>query len=339
MNRSVFLVSLFLTTLAVACGSSSPDEVGEQVGAPIPTLIVERESGVPELTPEWRVGQSWEFELVKTRQRSTSGVLTSDASSTSVVLIEVLEANENGFLIGYTLKSIDIPSSGSAEGDALVRDLAEVTVDLTFEVIVGKDAVIEGIKNLIEISAAVNTAIEKVIEIFAIHSTPAELASIEAVYDQVRDTFTSEEGIITSSLPELNLLLLPFGWDMTVGELYEVDNVLPNPLGGPPIDAVAIVELTDLVPGDNRYTFSWTQILAGPQAEQSIIESIRNLAEATGNDLEGFDAQTVVGLERRDNGRFELDLSDWTVLELEFTEETRIQDQSRLNSTRMRLLK
>jgi hypothetical protein len=308
--------------------------VPTQVPTPTPTAVALVEQ--INLTPQWFVGQKWNYELAKMQTRDSGAGTIRNLGSASVIEIEILEANPDGYVLGYTLKSVELPDTGQIQGDDLLNDLAELTIDLTYEIEVSAEAVILGIRNFDEIKTIVNTGIDQVVEAVQISASPGESAELQVLFDQIRANYASENEILAFGLPELNLFLLPFGWDVDIAEVYEIEDALPSPLGGPPIPANALFEVLDPVPADTQYTFNWSQGFSGPLAEQALFESLMILSLQIDGPQPTFD--DVRGIERQDNGTFVIDVEDWTLTGLAFDQQVTNQDTAITDTTELTLL-
>ncbi len=288
------------------------------------------------LEPQWVVGQSWDYAATKTRFRRTGNIVTSDVSSVSTVNVEVLDADEQGFVIGFTITGIDVPPTGNLEADAFAKELAELNVGLTYEVSLYYDATVSGIRNLDEVIASLEMTVEKVKAFALADVSPSQRSESEQLLDQLLSNFSTEEGILTFGLPELNLFLLPFGWDLETNTEYEFDNVLPNPLGGPNIPSLALVELTVPESPDDLYQFYWEGGFSGRESEELFLEALQALLDQSGGGV--ATVADIHGIERVDRGRFTIDASTWTLTEFEFSEQVSIQNRFGVDVTKFELL-
>lgn len=320
--------------------SPTPTAVATPVTTATPTLTPTPFSAQPvsvNLAPQWVVGQSWDYELNRTKQRLNSGAVVSSNTSSSEVNIEVIDATTDGFVLGYTLVSTHLPSTGDAATDALLSGLAEITVGVTFEIEVGVDAVSQGIRNFDEIAPVFESLFSSLSELLTANASQADIENIESAIEVSSASFSTEEGVLTTGLPEIVLFLLSFGWELELGELYEVDDVLPTPFGGPPISVIAYIDLTDPDPGDSLFTFSWSQGFEGEEAEQALLDSLRLLAAQVGGAEPSI--ESVRGISRRDEGEFRIDTETWTLQELSFSQVVSIQSISDVDVTEMVLLR
>ncbi len=288
------------------------------------------------LAPKWAAGQSWGYKLVKSQERRIGSVTTSNNTSTSIVNIEILEVTGLGFVIGYTLKSIELPATGVLLADLLARDLAELTIDITFEIEVNSEAIMVGLRNFEEIKASIEASLDRLSEAIELTASPEEVEALQVLFDQIRGTYSTEIGVLSFGLPEMSLFFTPFGWDLEIGELYQLEDTLPAPLGGPPVPAVAHFGVTDPDPSDSIYTFNWTQGFAGRAAEQAIFESLLILSLQTGGTQPTF--EDVRGIERQDEGVFTLDTENWSLTDLRFLQYVTNQGSTVLDSTEFSLL-
>jgi hypothetical protein len=274
--------------------------------------------------------------VTATREDRDGGTLTALAASTSTINIEVIEASSEGFILGYTLTSIELPSSGDLEANERARQIAELTVGLTFEIEVSDFATMEGIRNFDEVAPAIEASVQVVLETVRQDSDPEEFAAFEAAFGQILSAYATEEGVLTSGVPHMSFFLMPFGWDIETAALYEVDNELPNPLGGPAIPALAYIEVNDSDEAEGEIIFTWTQELSGPEAEAALLETMRALIAQLGGDEPTL--EDIRGITRQDDGEFVIDTTTWTLLNLSFTQASNIQGRSRTERTGFSLL-
>ncbi len=208
------------------------------------------------LEAHWRQGDVFHFERVKSRKKTKAGKVTLKSTARSDLEINVVSADEGGFVVSWKLgeTKFDDPSQ---EEDPLVQNLTNVYDGCRVELRLDCDANVVGVRNWKELKEVSERSLEVVIrplqdkginEAF-VAKLRSELASRVSTKQQIEQYWTREPG----------LFFLAVGREYEPGKPTEYEDELPNPLGGEPIPSRARFALREYDKKSGLARVTWTQ--------------------------------------------------------------------------------
>ncbi|HVF65844.1 MAG TPA: hypothetical protein VNE58_17810 [Casimicrobiaceae bacterium] len=277
--------------------------------------IVLAQTVVVEPAKQWKVGDEVRYERVKMRSDSNAA---KPASGRTHIAIKVIEANASGFLVAwrYGRSASDSPSPAAAEA---IEQMQQMIEGLEYVLELKPSGELSALRNWQEVRDKALALVDKVMP-------PAASATHKHAVAQTKALFATREGVQNVLLREVQLFFMLYGWQLDVGESKSHDELLPNPLGGPPLPAIATVRVTSL-DGDMamlRYTLAFDRAKAG----KIIADSLAAVAKRMGKPTDDL-AKVASSLEVNDEAELAFDVKSRWPQKLTHERVSRIGDRSR----------
>lgn len=192
--------------------------------------------GVVEIVPRWKAGETRTYERVKSRRRTRGGKEVSKGSGRGVVEVTVVEANEDGYLVRWSLGETK-PDDPRAARDPMVREVSKIVDGMAVVLEVGRDASISGVRNWKELKGSADAMMD------AMTRDPKapglDAAAMGKVREAVASMFATKEQIEQLFAREPQMFFVSSGRDYSPGRPIEYEDQLPNPWGAIPSPAAA----------------------------------------------------------------------------------------------------
>ena len=178
----------------------------------------------------WSLGDSYNFQVTKVKQRYKEGNLTKNDSTVYVANWQVVDSTETMYRIKWTyetdLKKYKLPEN-------ILNGLSKYS---TTEVVYTTSEVGEfkEIENWEEISKKMTSLFSELISEGG-QGDAALSAELEKAFKPMMAMYSSKEGIEQLVFKELMLFHFPFGLEYPKDEVIEYEDKLPNMMGGSPI--------------------------------------------------------------------------------------------------------
>lgn len=189
----------------------------------------------------WKDGDSYDYHVTKIKRKMTDGNITRDDSVTYTANFKVINAKESGYTIEWQYKT-DLMGLGISE--ELTKKYSKYAQT---KVIYETDDVgaFKQVLNWKEISQMMDAIVSEFIS-----STYKDKKEQEQMYKTISpllSVYGSKEGIEQIALKELQYFHFPMGYEFSVTDTLEYQDLLPNLLGGDPIhgDARIFVKHVD----------------------------------------------------------------------------------------------
>lgn len=245
----------------------------------------------------WQVGDIVSYDVRREKTGDQSGTLSFQLT------IRVLEASDTGYLLDCQYSHLELhgpmPTNLSERElhnrimtamDGL-RVLARASELGEFIGVVNKEEVQEHADNLFR-------------EMLGTIPYPELRERLEQTFKAV----IIPEIMEASAVQDVGILLFPFGVSLTLNEKVSGQTELPNPLGGPPIPAKQVVELTQLDPRTAKATI----VIDQRMDPESFGEMMETLVQRMGIDMEAEDRselrKVLQSMKVEHHMLFELDL-------------------------------
>ncbi len=251
------------------------------------------------IVPRWRPGETRIYELVKSIQKTTQGKSKHQGSSRSRVEISVIEAGENGYLIGWTIQETELDDLKTAR-DPIVRQITDIMRGWKALIELDAQATATGLRNWRELQSRGKQILE------LMTGDPKRLGIEPSVINQVRtqveSMFASREQVEELYLRDMGVFFLPLGRSYPRHRTIEYKDELPNPLGGESLPRRGKLKLTSYDEKTGRAAVTWTQTVDSEAAMRIMLDTMRNLGEKVGSpipDMKNVEA-IVKAVERRE---------------------------------------
>ena len=231
-----------------------------------------------DLAPHWKVGEHVDYVLAKHGVITAGSQVQVDTTNTTPVHIDVLKADADGFVIGWTQGETQFDATAAASMNPVMKKMAGLMVGHPLKLRLDRNGQLQEVVNW--------EAIRDLGDVFA-HDVTDMLAQsgVDATHRmqataQIHAMFASEQGVRGAATREVRLLLLPLGHAYDRSRPVQVDVVAPDPTGAGDVKAPRRVELKG-DPGA-KATLHWSQPNAGASVTgDAVIDVATGWAEAT----------------------------------------------------------
>lgn len=184
--------------------------------------------------------------------------------------VTIIDSSTSGYTIRWTYKNYDYQTNNK-----FTEKLMKIAQDMSIIYKTDELGVFQEIVNFEEIKSI----IDKSIDTLAIEFK--DIPNLDAILQQVRQTFTTKEAIETVGINEIRYFHTPFGAMYDINTTYNSETKLPNLYGGEPFDAS--IE-SEIVVVDTSNLSSVVKIFTTVDSEQltnATFEYFKSVAKAT----------------------------------------------------------
>ncbi len=278
------------------------------------------------LMPHWKKGETRRYTMVKGR-RKTQGATVVSGKGTTPIRIEVLDANDAGYLIGWTAGETRLEDPDQA-ADPFARAMVDITKDVTIVLQLDSRTRLTGIRNWRQLQAIAYKAVDMGME--AGKKDGMDEATAAKIRRQVLAMFATRQQIELFFTRSTQLFFAPLGLEYPVERPLEYDDKLPNPLGGEPLPVRASFTLEKVDAASDTAVVVWRQEV-DPVAGARILEkAIKDMAGRLGKSIPP--GETLDFLNVKDAASFTLYLSSGWPRRLSHTRTTIIAEASQEDS-------
>jgi hypothetical protein len=232
-----------------------------------------------ELLPKWNAGEIWKYEMKKSRQRIKGGKTIMDVGTRTRVEIEVLQADEKGFVLRWTQGGTAFDNPEHAK-NPVVRAMVDLVKDLKIELVVDKEGSLEGVRNWRDLKKKTF----EILELMTAEMTKAGVpkATVDGIRGMVEPLVSSEESIALFFTREPGLLLVPLGHVYSPGKTIPFIDEVPNPFGGDSFPTKSVIKLERIEAGTGNATIRMKQTLDPAQLNRILEKTMNDLARRVG---------------------------------------------------------
>ncbi|MFK7757338.1 MAG: hypothetical protein AB8B53_10450 [Flavobacteriales bacterium] len=188
----------------------------------------------------WSLGDSFVYEVEKTSVKMNDGVITENDTTRYTATFSVVDSTSATYTVSYAIKN-DFPSQfGSGEIPEALKKFEEITL----LILTDEFGSFKEIKNWEEVSEKLNNMTNLVVASF-VEAGLIKESETEAVLKGILATMVSQQAIEQLAFQEIQLMLFPFGAELSTEELV-YEELLPNVFGGDPIRADSRLNISDI---------------------------------------------------------------------------------------------
>lgn len=207
-----------------------------------------------DLPADWEIGEIRKYEIVKSRETTRSGKLVKGTGTTPLD-IEVLEANDTGYLIGWKFGPTSIEDQQAAK-DPLTQQMAQIMAGFQIQLEVDRAPAVAGVRNWQAFKAKIDETFELTAKVM--RNAGRDEATIKKVIEQSKSMFASQDQINAFLTRDAQMFFFVLGGSYSTEE-FHYDDVLANPFGGEPIPTKGTLRLKEL--NDDNAVIAWSQTI------------------------------------------------------------------------------
>jgi hypothetical protein len=217
--------------------------------------------------------------MAQTRRRIYGGKGAVQSASRTEVNLEVVSADEQGYLLAWTLGETKIDSPRQAQ-NIVASHMANLLRGYQIQLEIDKSGVITGVKNWRELQQTSSKIVDALTaELKNAEVNPIEIAKVRG---QALAMFASKQQIEQLVTHEARIMFAPLGKAYAVGVPVTYQTKLPNTFGGDPFPARGEFLLSAYEPGAGRAIILWKQVVTPEDAAPILDKTIVSLAQQAG---------------------------------------------------------
>lgn len=225
-----------------------------------------------EILPHWKKGDVFSLTITRTREKFTNGTATVSGKTRTQFRLEVLQDNDEGYLVGWTAgeTTFDVPPPS----ESFLRQVVDLMKGMQIVLQIDPYGTITGIQNWkelrLEMLRVMDTLLAKAPE-----KEPPNRTLLSKMRSQWDTMFSTKEHIEQLCTRDAKIYFIALGRRYVVNKPYEYPDQLPNPLGGEPFPSRTTIELTAFDTSSGQATLTRSQ-KADPQQATRVLESMAN---------------------------------------------------------------
>jgi hypothetical protein len=209
----------------------------------LPLWAVERVAASSiEILPHWSRGDSFDLMITRTREKSVDGQSTVSGKTHTRFTVEVLRADRNGYLVGWTAgdTGFEVPASS----ESFLRHVVGLMKGLQIVLQIDPRGTITGVQNWKELKGETLKVLDAVLA-----NTPdsqkenTEYLLMSKLRAQWETMFGTKEQIERLCTRDARIYFMVLGRAYIPDKPLTYDDQLPNPLGGEPFPARTTIAL------------------------------------------------------------------------------------------------
>ena len=284
-----------------------------------------------DILPHWKKGDSFALTITRTREKSIDGRSTVSGKTRTHFTVEVLRADDRGYLLGWTAN--DTTFEASLPSDTFLRQVVDVMKGKQIVLQVDERGTITGVQNWKELRNEILKAMDAALPAKTPNSRegstdPSLLSNLRAKWETMLATKGQVEQLCTR---DARIYFLVLGRRYALNEPHEYNDRLPNPIGGDPFPTRARIILKAFDQQSGQALLSWNQTTDPKQAERILESMIKDLAARRGKKAPEGEFARSISME--DNADIVVDAHTGWVSRLTLTRSFNLGTRTQVDST------
>jgi hypothetical protein len=234
--------------------------------------LIDVQSHSIEVLPHWKKGETVRLEITRARVKSADGKSTITGKTYTDFTIEVLSANHDGYLVGWTAGKTKFDSPSQAE-HSLLGQVVNLMNGLQIILEIDSHGAIRGVQNWKELKAAALKSLEALAATEDLQKEKPDKALMSSLRAQWESMLATKDQVEELCTREAQVYFMVLGRGYTRTEPFEYEGLLPNPLGGDAFPTHARMALKTFDKQAGRAVITWSQT-ADPQQVARILDSM-----------------------------------------------------------------
>jgi hypothetical protein len=285
-----------------------------------------------EIIPRWNEGERSELIVTRVRDKSLNGQSTRSGKTHSRFSLEVLRADSQGYLVGWTVgaTTFEVP----APSESILRQVVGLMQGMQIVLQLDPHGTITGVQNW----EALRGEMLKNLESLPANTSDAQRGkadqalreNLRAQWDTMFSTRAQIEQVCTR---DAQVYFKVLGRTYTRDQPYEYHGHLDNPLGGDPFPARADIALKSFDDRSGQAVLHWNQSADREQTDRIMRSFVQDMAARRGKQVpdEGF--MKTVALET--HAEVEIDVETGWVTKLTETKSVNLGTRAQTDTTFM----
>jgi hypothetical protein len=246
-----------------------------------------------EVLPHWKKGDSFDLTITRAREKSVNGQSTVSGATRTHFTIEVLRADDKGYLVGWTAGETTFEDPVPSE--SFLRQVVGLMKGMQIVLQLDERGTIRGVQNWKELRSETLKVMDALLA-----KTPesqkgkTDQTLMSNLRTQWETMFATKEQVEQLCTRDARIYFMALGRMYVLNEPYEYTDLLPNPLGGEPFPTRARITLKTFNQQSGQAVLSWNQATDPKQTARILESMIKDLAARRGKKSpEGTFAKTI----------------------------------------------
>ena len=225
-----------------------------------------------EVLPHWKIGDSIRLEINRTRVKSADGRSTISGKTHTDFMIEVLGADDNGYLVGWTAGKTKFDSPSQAE-HSFLGQVVNLMNGLQIILEIDSHGAIQGVRNWKGLKAAALKSLDALAAAEDVRKEKPDNAFMSSLRAQWESMLGTKEQVEELCTREAQVYFKVLGRGYSQDNPYEYEDLFPNPLGGDAFPTHARMALKTFDKQAGQAVITWSQV-ADRKHVSRILESM-----------------------------------------------------------------
>lgn len=225
-----------------------------------------------EVLPYWKKGDTIRLEINRARVKSADGRSTITGKTHTDFRIEVLSADDDGYLVGWTAGKTKFDSPSQAE-HSFLGQVVNLMNGLQIILEIDSHGAIKGVRNWKELKAAALKSLDALAVAEDVRKEKPDKALMSSLRAQWESMLGTKEQVEELCRREAQVYFKVLGRGYTHNEPFEYEDLFPNPLGGEAFPTHARMALKTFDKQAGLAVITWSQV-ADPKQVSRILESV-----------------------------------------------------------------
>lgn len=258
--------------------------------------LVDVQSRSIEVMPHWKKGEMVRLEITRARVKSADGTSTITGKTHTDFTIEVLSANHDGYLVGWTAGKTTFDSPSQAEHSFLghvvnLMNGLQIILDLDLH------GAIRGVQNWKKLKTTALKSLEALAATEDVQKEKPDKARMSRLRAQWESILGTKEQVEELCTREAKVYFMVLGRRYAHNTPFKYEDLLPNPLGGDAFPTHANMALKTFDEQAGHAVITWSQT-ADPTQVARILESmIKEMGARLGKESVGGEFPNSISMQ------------------------------------------
>lgn len=248
-----------------------------------------------EILPHWKKGDSFELAITRAREKSVDGRSTLSGKTHTRFTIDVLHADDKGYLVGWTAgeTTFEVPVSS----DSFLRQVVGLMKGMQIVLQLDQRGTIKGVQNWEALRGETLKAMDTLLaKMPASSKENIDHTLISNLRAQWETMFATKEQVEQLCTRDARIYFIALGRRYVLTEPYEYNDQLPNPLGGDPFPTRARIIMKTFDRQSGQAVLSWNQTTDSKQVARILESMIKDLGARRGKKSQEGELSKVIAL-------------------------------------------
>ena len=283
-----------------------------------------------EVLPHWEKGDIVHLEITRTRVKSADGKSTITGKTHTDFTIEVLNANDSGYLVGWTAGKTRFDSPSQAE-HSFLGQVVNLMNGRQIVLEIDSRGTIRGVRNWKGLQTAALKSLDALAATEDVQNEKRDkalMSNLRAQWISMLETKSQVEELCTR---EAQVYFQVLGRGYAHNEPFEYEDLLPNPLGGEAFPTHVSMALKAFDQQAGRAVITWSQAADPTQVARILDSMIKEMRARLGREPLEKEFPKAVSME--DHAEFVVDVATGWVKTLKHARSVNFGTRAQVDTT------